>query len=65
MQQVSCPIYWISTLTLHSVTGWMIFVSLLSMKDFFLGEFIHSILHRKGKKKKKGAQFPNQFLIAR
>lgn len=52
MQQVSCPIYWISTVTLHSVPGWMIFVSLLSMKNFFLGEFIHSILHRKETKKK-------------
>ena len=30
----------------------MIFVSLLSMKNFFLGEFIHSILHRKGGGKK-------------
>ena len=48
VQQVSCPIYWISTVTLHSVTGWMIFVSSLSMKNFFLGEFIHLILHRKG-----------------
>ena len=42
----------------------MIFVSLLSMKNFFLGEFIHSILHRKGGEK-KDAQFTNPFLIAR
>lgn len=37
--------------TLYSVSVWVIFMPLLSMNNFFLGEVIHLILYRKGKRK--------------
>ena len=43
--------------TLYSVSVWVIFMPLLSMNNFFLGEVIHLILYRRDKK--KDPQFPN------